>query len=226
MNCFAFRSSIYPPPAFPLSLFIVISYFLFLVPPFWFIQNCCFCLGSCSVLSKVFSSAPVPFLKTSRTTPSWGSRTSCRWWATFPLRFIKKKIFKNQILSLLHGQEAWRSSCQIRWKHSVRLCWAVTADNVLFVRVFRPTVRKPSASSRCRRWSWLSRSLCWITLSSGASLTSQSVSPPAASDQCCLLQGHCVLYAITENKDNQVHHGFFFKRWISIIPSDLYCVLT
>lgn len=30
----------------------------------------------------------------SRTTPSWGSRTSCRWWATFPLRFIEKKNWK------------------------------------------------------------------------------------------------------------------------------------
>lgn len=44
------------------------------------------------------------------------------------------------------------------------------------------------------------------------SIPYESVSPPAASDQCCLIQGHFVLYAITENKDNQVHHGFFFKR--------------
>lgn len=192
------------------SLFLLsfhTSYFLVLHSDLF--RTAVFRLLSCSVLSKLFSSAPVPFLKMSRTTPSWGSRTSCRWWATFPLTFIFLNILKNQILSFLRGQEAWRSSCQIRWKLSARLCWTLRADNVLFVRVFRPTVRKPSASSRCRRWSWLSRSPCWITLSSGASLTSQSVSPPAASDQCCLLQGHFVLYAITENKDNQVHHGFF-----------------
>lgn len=49
-----------------------------------------FCFISCSVLSKLSSSGPVPFLKMSRTMPSWGSRTSCRWWGTFPLRFILK----------------------------------------------------------------------------------------------------------------------------------------
>lgn len=198
-------SSRLPPPSFYCHFILLISWSSILI----YSELLFFCLLSCSVLSKLFSSAPVPFLKMSRTTPSWGSRTSCRWWATFPLTFIFLNILKNQILSFLRGQEAWRSSCQILWKLSARLCWTLRADNVLFVRVFRPTVRKPSASSRCRRWSWLSRSPCWITLSSGASLTSQSVSPPAASDQCCLLQGHFVLYAITENKDNQVHHGFF-----------------
>lgn len=49
------------------------------------------------------------------------------------------------------------------------------------------------------------------------SIPYESVRPPAASGRCSLLHSHFVLNAITENKDNQVHHGFFFKLWISII---------
>lgn len=40
--------------------------------------------------------------------------------------------------------------------------------------VFRRTVQRQSVSSLSQRWSWLSRSLCWITSSSGAFLMSQS----------------------------------------------------
>lgn len=40
--------------------------------------------------------------------------------------------------------------------------------------VFRPTVRRQSVSSHCQPWSLPSRSLCWITSSSGAFLMSQS----------------------------------------------------
>lgn len=60
-------------PSFHSLFFIVISYFLLL-----------FLHSDGVFLSQLFSSVPVPFLKMSRTTPSWGSRTSCRWWATFP----------------------------------------------------------------------------------------------------------------------------------------------
>lgn len=41
------------------------------------------------------------------------------------------------------------------------------------VCVLRRTVRRRSVLSPCRRWNWLSRSLCWTTSSSGAFLTSQ-----------------------------------------------------
>lgn len=77
-------SSRLPPPSFYCHFILLISWSSILI----YSELLFFCLLSCSVLSKLFSSAPVPFLKMSRTTPSWGSRTSCRWWATFPLRFI------------------------------------------------------------------------------------------------------------------------------------------
>lgn len=42
------------------------------------------------------------------------------------------------------------------------------------VCVCRRTARRQSVLNRSQRWSWLNRSLCWITSSSGASLMSQS----------------------------------------------------
>ncbi len=51
---------------------------------------------------------------------------------------------------------------------SVCLCMCVS------MCMFRRTVRRQSVLSLSQRWSWLSRSLCWITSSSGAFLMSQS----------------------------------------------------
>lgn len=42
------------------------------------------------------------------------------------------------------------------------------------VCVCRRTARRQSVLNLSQRWSWLNRSLCWITSSSGASLMSQS----------------------------------------------------
>lgn len=59
--------------------------------------------------------------------------------------------------------------------------WKILNNNIsLFLTVFvslcvsRRTVQRQSVLSLSQRWSWLSRSLCWTTSSSGAFLMSQS----------------------------------------------------
>lgn len=70
-----FQASVYPPQAFHFSLPFAFSYFYSRSS----IRIHSKFIVSCSVLSRLLSSVPVPFRKTSRKTPSWGLRTSCRW---------------------------------------------------------------------------------------------------------------------------------------------------
>lgn len=79
------------------------------------------------------------------------------------MRLFHRHLYVLVIKTLCFGVFVYDCVCVCVWVH-VPVC------------VFRQTVRRQSALKPSQQWSWPNRSLCWITLSSGAFLMSQS--PP------------------------------------------------